>query len=191
GIVLVLLLAATGQGQAGEDRKGADSRLPASIGVWDTGQSSAEPLAQGTLEARTGWTPITAQEAASFQGDAVMSNGRILAVVRRGSTRRPSKSPVTTSCCTGQGRERRSACAPLKTANRTSGLRSQAKGTGARLPRRTWTSRVKRSGWPSWNRPASGISGNCGPRRRAKSSPWNGGCRSPLSGASISRAVTP
>ena len=54
------------------------------IGVWDTGQASAEPLAATNLTAKDGWIAIPAQEtAANFKGDVVLANGRILAVVRK------------------------------------------------------------------------------------------------------------
>src|SRR5205823_3531981 len=33
-----------------------------------------------------GWTPITTDKASAFKGDAVMSNGRILAIVRNQSS---------------------------------------------------------------------------------------------------------
>src|SRR5438132_9211668 len=57
------------------------------IGVWDTGQESAEPLSATTLAAKDGWRAIPAQEtAASFKGDMVLGNGRILAVVRKGGS---------------------------------------------------------------------------------------------------------
>jgi hypothetical protein len=61
---------------------------PSRITVWDTKTQSAERLTQTALAARKGWEQLTAQgPGTSFQGDAVMSNGRILAVVRQqGST---------------------------------------------------------------------------------------------------------
>lgn len=63
---------------------------PASIGaalkgmtVWDTGKpsGSAEPLA--TLTSVKDWAAITAETAASFKGDAAISNGKILAMLRK------------------------------------------------------------------------------------------------------------
>jgi hypothetical protein len=55
--------------------------------VWDTGQASAEPLAPSELIKKEGWLEIPTQETRSlFQGDAVMTNGRILAVQRKKSS---------------------------------------------------------------------------------------------------------
>ncbi len=52
--------------------------------AWDTGQASAAPLSPEQVEAKTGWTVIARDQAqAAFKGDAVVSNGRILAVARK------------------------------------------------------------------------------------------------------------
>jgi hypothetical protein len=48
--------------------------------AWDTGKASAAPL---DLESRDGWT--AAAEGAEFKGDAVLTNGRVTAVFRKGS----------------------------------------------------------------------------------------------------------
>lgn len=62
----------------------ADAMEPTASGVWDTGQASAEPLAPPALAAKTGWTAIPKDApAVSFTGDAVVSNGRLLAVLRK------------------------------------------------------------------------------------------------------------
>ncbi len=59
---------------------------PAAPGVWDTAQASAEPLAPASLAAKMGWAAIPKDTtAASFKGDAVFSNGRLLAVLRKQS----------------------------------------------------------------------------------------------------------
>src|SRR5437899_4955301 len=51
------------------------------LSVWDTSQTNAQQLAPETLEEKNGWKPIaTADTAHAFQGDAVISNGRLLAV---------------------------------------------------------------------------------------------------------------
>jgi hypothetical protein len=56
----------------------------AAIAAWDTGQPSAEAVA---LAARAGWTAIpSGQTPSSFKGDAVISSGRITAVVRKQGT---------------------------------------------------------------------------------------------------------
>ncbi len=55
---------------------------PAGIAVWDTGQASKESPAPAAIAAKTGWTSV-ADAGATVKGDAVVSNGRILAVFRR------------------------------------------------------------------------------------------------------------
>jgi hypothetical protein len=57
---------------------------PASIAVWDTRQPAAEPLAPKALTAHDGWSAVPASgKTGTFQGDAVLMNGRIFAVVRQ------------------------------------------------------------------------------------------------------------
>jgi len=64
---------------------GAEPARPA-LGVWDTGTASAEVLPAAALAAKNGWNQIpTDQNAASFKGDAAMSNGRLWAVLRKQS----------------------------------------------------------------------------------------------------------
>jgi len=62
----------------------ADAQDPvAPIAVWDTGSPSAKRLSSEDLAKRGMWQQISRdQKASSFQGDAVMTNGRILAVLR-------------------------------------------------------------------------------------------------------------
>ncbi len=56
----------------------------AGIVVWDTGQPSAAALAPAALAGKNDWTAIPLEKTAdSFQGDAVLSNGRIVAVLRQ------------------------------------------------------------------------------------------------------------
>src|SRR5437879_3235303 len=63
------------------------AKLPSAIRAWDTKQASAEPLAPSALANRDEWIEIPMQKtAASFQGDAVMTNGRVLAVQRKQSS---------------------------------------------------------------------------------------------------------
>src|SRR5688572_10364928 len=54
----------------------------AGLELWDTGKTSADPLAPAALEAKTGWTKVAA-ETGEIKGDAVLSNGRLTAVIRR------------------------------------------------------------------------------------------------------------
>src|SRR6185503_17376554 len=49
--------------------------------IWDTGKPSAEPLAPAALEAKAGWTKVA--DAGVVKGDAVLTNGRLTAVLRR------------------------------------------------------------------------------------------------------------
>jgi hypothetical protein len=60
----------------------ADSKARAGMAVWDTGQPSATPLTSAALKNESTVIP-TDKVAASFKGDAVMTNGRVLAVLRQ------------------------------------------------------------------------------------------------------------
>jgi hypothetical protein len=63
--------------------RGADGNQPrAGIAVWDTGQSAAVPLSAAALAEQKGWIALAAEKVATFNGDAVMSNGRVAAVLR-------------------------------------------------------------------------------------------------------------
>ena len=54
------------------------------ITVWDTGQPTAEALAPAALEAKNDWLAIPVGETTdALKGDAVLSNGRIVAVLRK------------------------------------------------------------------------------------------------------------
>ncbi|HEV3262717.1 MAG TPA: hypothetical protein VG013_38130 [Gemmataceae bacterium] len=54
------------------------------IAVWDTRQPASQTLAPSELVETNGWTRIPqGKTAASFDGDAVLSNGRVLAVLRK------------------------------------------------------------------------------------------------------------
>jgi hypothetical protein len=55
------------------------------LAVWDTSAPSAESLSSESIEQKKGWTPI-AGNAATFQGDAAISNGQLLAVARKQGT---------------------------------------------------------------------------------------------------------
>jgi hypothetical protein len=64
-----------------------DAKPRYALAVWDTSASSAKPLSPYTVEEKAGWKPITIGETASaFEGDAVISNGRVLAVARQKGT---------------------------------------------------------------------------------------------------------
>ncbi len=55
----------------------------AGLELWDTGKPSAEPLSVAAIEAKAGWTKVAA-ETAEIKGDAVLTNGKLTAVARKG-----------------------------------------------------------------------------------------------------------
>lgn len=55
----------------------------AGIAVWDTGKPSAQPLTPAALAEKDGWTRVPRNETASFEGDAVITNGPLLVVWRQ------------------------------------------------------------------------------------------------------------
>ncbi len=62
----------------------APAQDPGGIAAWDTGRPSAAALSPEVLAARTGWSAVPRdQTLASFKGDAVVTNGRLLVVARR------------------------------------------------------------------------------------------------------------
>jgi len=64
----------------------SDNSAREGMAVWDTGHSSPDPYSASALKSKTGWSRISAPEKhGSFQGDTVISNGRILAVLRQRS----------------------------------------------------------------------------------------------------------
>src|SRR4051812_6082505 len=76
GLAIVCLLVGPYPAPTGE------VKAKTGMAVWDTGTSTA-PLA-AALSGKNDWAPIPAgQTAAAFQGDAVVSNGRIVAVLRK------------------------------------------------------------------------------------------------------------
>src|SRR5262249_27939117 len=52
------------------------------LAAWDTRKPSAEPLAPVAFAAQQGWTALE-KDTPAIKGDAVISNGRLTAVVRR------------------------------------------------------------------------------------------------------------
>jgi hypothetical protein len=74
-VVMAAALAPSGEA-APEPRAG--------VGIWDTGKPSELPLGAAAFSERKGWIPIAQdQTPSSFQGDVVVSNGRMLAVFRK------------------------------------------------------------------------------------------------------------
>jgi hypothetical protein len=69
---------------AAQEAQAAASRPRTGIVVWDTQKPSAATLSPTAQAAKYGWKAIPSGEGAgSFQGDAVLSNGQILAVLRQ------------------------------------------------------------------------------------------------------------
>ena len=64
----------------------AEQAADTSAALFDTGTPSSAPLSGEALSARPGWTRLPEEKAGhQFSGDAVLSNGRLAAVLRRGS----------------------------------------------------------------------------------------------------------
>jgi hypothetical protein len=85
GAVPLLISFLWSSGTSGADvGTSAPARPRSSITVWDTGQPSAESLPPAALAGKNRWTTLAAGTTAdAFQGDAVLSNGWIIAVLRR------------------------------------------------------------------------------------------------------------
>jgi hypothetical protein len=63
------------------------TRPRAGLAVWDTTKPSVEKLAPESVEEKNGWKSIASADTSHpFQGDAVISNGRLLAVARQQGT---------------------------------------------------------------------------------------------------------
>jgi hypothetical protein len=86
-IRMVLLLLPPGWAAASWSDASAqpsETQPRAGLTVWDTGQPSGEPLTPAALAGKNNWTVIPPGKMAdSFKGDAVLSNGRIVAVLRK------------------------------------------------------------------------------------------------------------
>src|ERR1043166_4687136 len=81
-VSLILLFAALSR--FGEAASPVEPASRATLTIWDTGSPSETPLTPANLLKRPGWSPIAPdQKNASFRGDAVVSNGKILAVFRK------------------------------------------------------------------------------------------------------------
>lgn len=73
-------------GEMARAAEGGQAAQPvrAGITVWDTGQPSPTALTPAALAGKNAWTTLTPdQKNAAFKGDAVLSNGRILLVLRQ------------------------------------------------------------------------------------------------------------
>jgi hypothetical protein len=64
--------------------QGTPERPRVGLSVWDTGKPSPQQFAPEAVDQKRDWKPIASGEIANtFEGDAVITNGRILAVARR------------------------------------------------------------------------------------------------------------
>src|SRR2546422_791204 len=62
-------------------------RPRAALAIWDTGTSSAEMLASDAIAQKRGWKQVAGIDTSTvFQGDAAITNGRILAIARKQGT---------------------------------------------------------------------------------------------------------
>jgi len=78
---LALLSLVTGSGAEAQDSPRAG------VAAWDSGAASAAPLSADALEQKVGWRKLdAAAKATELQGDTIVTNGRLLAVVRRKGT---------------------------------------------------------------------------------------------------------
>jgi hypothetical protein len=83
-VPLFLLLSWASMAWSADAAQPPEIKSRSGITVWDTGQPSASVLAPSALAGKNDWTVIPLNTTpASFKGDAVLSNGRIVAVLRQ------------------------------------------------------------------------------------------------------------
>ncbi len=81
---LLMALARTGATWAADAPQASSARPRTGIIVWDTVRPAAEALAPSALAGQNDWTAIPmGATTGSFKGDAVLSNGQVVAVLRR------------------------------------------------------------------------------------------------------------
>src|SRR6202022_347030 len=81
-IFLLALPGPSGFGNSDENQKGKASSPAAAIAIWDTGKRADEPLSSTTIAKKEGWSQIPTKTTETiFNGDAVMSNGRVVVVL--------------------------------------------------------------------------------------------------------------
>jgi hypothetical protein len=78
-LVLLSLALLEPRGTRGAD---ADPKMRG-LAVWDTERPSAAALTPEALAGKNGWTALPTEKTASFKGDAILSNGRVLIVLRK------------------------------------------------------------------------------------------------------------
>ena len=68
----------------GADEAPPETKPASGLAIWDTGKPSAAALAPAALAARADWNAVPVEKTIdAFKGDAVVSNGRIIAVLRK------------------------------------------------------------------------------------------------------------
>jgi hypothetical protein len=73
-----------GEARCADEPKSPDVKPKLSMMVWDTGKPAADSLPAASLTGNNDWTAIPADKTVeSFAGDAVLSNGHIVAVLRK------------------------------------------------------------------------------------------------------------
>ena len=101
-VLAVLLAAALAPSREAVGKAAPEPR--AGVAIWDTGRASELPLSPATLSERKGWIALGQDRTLpSFQGDAVVSNGRFLAVFRK-------QSPAVEVYSSGEGSSLRYRC---------------------------------------------------------------------------------
>src|SRR6516225_2475224 len=84
GVVRVSWLLVVAIALAPSEEKALAQGAPTALLAWDTGKSTAEPLAAEAVAHKSGWQLIASDETAhAFKGDAAISNGRVLALARK------------------------------------------------------------------------------------------------------------
>jgi hypothetical protein len=68
---------------AAEAAPPSEARPRTGISIWDTGRPSGQELAPVALAGKNDWQVIPVNQTPAFKGDAVLSNGRIVAVLRQ------------------------------------------------------------------------------------------------------------
>src|SRR5262249_49459084 len=80
---MLALLAGTGASAAADAPQRAEARPKSAMMIWDTGRPGAESLRPLAKSGDRDWTALPPGKlAGSFKGDAVVSNGRVVAVLR-------------------------------------------------------------------------------------------------------------
>src|SRR5436853_297858 len=81
--VVALTVPLLGLNAAWGDEAAKTEPAKAGLGVWDTRRPSTEALTPAALAAKSGWTAIPPGQTPVFDGDAVLSTGRVVAVLRQ------------------------------------------------------------------------------------------------------------